>query len=60
MRASCAPSTCCRSRLPVPADRLLIAAAKTGRVVKVKKGQFLAPWDMKNVVTKIVASGIPT
>ena len=38
---------------------LLIAAAKTGRVVKVKKGQFLAPWDMKNVVTKIVASGNP-
>ena len=35
---------------------LLVAAAKTGRVVKVKKGQFLAPWDMKNVVTKIVAS----
>jgi 2-dehydro-3-deoxyphosphooctonate aldolase (KDO 8-P synthase) len=38
---------------------LLIAAAKTGRVVKVKKGQFLAPWDMKNVVTKVVASGNP-
>jgi len=36
---------------------LLVAAAKTGRVVKVKKGQFLAPWDMKNVVNKIVASG---
>jgi len=38
---------------------LLVAAAKTGCVVKVKKGQFLAPWDMKNVVTKIVASGNP-
>ncbi|MFA6139636.1 MAG: 3-deoxy-8-phosphooctulonate synthase [Hyphomicrobium sp.] len=38
---------------------LLIAAAQTGRVIKVKKGQFLAPWDMKNVVTKIVASGNP-
>jgi 2-dehydro-3-deoxyphosphooctonate aldolase (KDO 8-P synthase) len=38
---------------------LLIAAAKTGRVVKVKKGQFLAPWDMKNVVAKIIASGNP-
>jgi 2-dehydro-3-deoxyphosphooctonate aldolase (KDO 8-P synthase) len=36
---------------------LLIAAAKTGRVVKVKKGQFLAPWDMKNVVDKITGSG---
>jgi 2-dehydro-3-deoxyphosphooctonate aldolase (KDO 8-P synthase) len=36
---------------------LLIAAAKTGKVVNVKKGQFLAPWDMKNVVSKIVESG---
>lgn len=36
---------------------LLVAAAKTGRVVKIKKGQFLAPWDMKNVVNKVVASG---
>src|SRR5260221_12686564 len=36
---------------------LLIAAAKTGRVVKVKKGQFLAPWDMANVVDKITGSG---
>jgi 2-dehydro-3-deoxyphosphooctonate aldolase (KDO 8-P synthase) len=36
---------------------LLVAAARTGRVVKVKKGQFLAPWDMKNVVAKITASG---
>ena len=36
---------------------LLIAAAKTGRVVNVKKGQFLAPWDMKNVVAKITAAG---
>jgi 2-dehydro-3-deoxyphosphooctonate aldolase (KDO 8-P synthase) len=38
---------------------LLIAAAKTGRAVKVKKGQFLAPWDMKNVVAKITESGNP-
>ena len=38
---------------------LLIAAARTGRVVKVKKGQFLAPWDMKNVVAKVVGSGNP-
>jgi 2-dehydro-3-deoxyphosphooctonate aldolase (KDO 8-P synthase) len=36
---------------------LLVAAARTGRVVNVKKGQFLAPWDMKNVMQKIVASG---
>ncbi len=33
---------------------LLVAAAKTGAVVKIKKGQFLAPWDMKNVVNKVV------
>ena len=36
---------------------LLIAAAETGRVVNVKKGQFLAPWDMKNVVAKITGAG---
>ncbi|MFT6559630.1 3-deoxy-8-phosphooctulonate synthase [Sneathiella sp.] len=36
---------------------LLVAAAKTGRVVNVKKGQFLAPWDMKNVVVKMQESG---
>ncbi|MFC5385473.1 3-deoxy-8-phosphooctulonate synthase [Aquamicrobium segne] len=36
---------------------LLIAAARTGKVVNVKKGQFLAPWDMKNVVAKLVESG---
>jgi 2-dehydro-3-deoxyphosphooctonate aldolase (KDO 8-P synthase) len=36
---------------------LLIAAAHTGKVVNVKKGQFLAPWDMKNVVAKVTASG---
>ncbi len=38
---------------------LLVAAAKTGRIVNVKKGQFLAPWDMKNVLTKLNASGNP-
>ena len=36
---------------------LLVAAAKTGKAVNVKKGQFLAPWDMRNVVAKITASG---
>lgn len=36
---------------------LLIAAAETGAVVNVKKGQFLAPWDMPNVVAKIASSG---
>ncbi len=38
---------------------LLVAAAETGRVVNVKKGQFLAPWDIKNVLAKIVSSGNP-
>jgi 2-dehydro-3-deoxyphosphooctonate aldolase (KDO 8-P synthase) len=36
---------------------LLVAAARTGRTVNVKKGQFLAPWDMDNVAAKITASG---
>ena len=36
---------------------LLVAAAKTGKAVNVKKGQFLAPWDMKNVVAKITDAG---
>lgn len=36
---------------------LLVAAAKTGRVVNIKKGQFLSPWDMGNVVEKVVGSG---
>jgi 2-dehydro-3-deoxyphosphooctonate aldolase (KDO 8-P synthase) len=38
---------------------LLIAAAETGRAVNVKKGQFLAPWDMANVVAKVVGAGNP-
>jgi len=38
---------------------LLVAAAKTGRAVNVKKGQFLAPWDMVNVAAKITESGNP-
>lgn len=36
---------------------LLIAAAKTGKIVNVKKGQFLAPWEMENVVQKLEAAG---
>lgn len=36
---------------------LLVAAARTGRIVNIKKGQFLAPWDMKNAVEKVRASG---
>ena len=38
---------------------LLVAAAKTGRAVNVKKGQFLAPWDMKNVIAKVTGAGNP-
>ena len=38
---------------------LLVAAARTGRVVNVKKGQFLAPWDMANVARKITEAGNP-
>jgi len=38
---------------------LLIAAAETGRVINVKKGQFLAPWDMKNVIAKVTGAGNP-
>lgn len=38
---------------------LLVAAARTGRVINVKKGQFLAPWDMKNVLAKFTESGNP-
>ena len=38
---------------------LLIAAAKTGRAINIKKGQFLAPWDMKNVIAKVTGAGNP-
>jgi 2-dehydro-3-deoxyphosphooctonate aldolase (KDO 8-P synthase) len=38
---------------------LLVAAAETGRVVNVKKGQFLAPWDMRQVMAKVTGSGNP-
>jgi 2-dehydro-3-deoxyphosphooctonate aldolase (KDO 8-P synthase) len=38
---------------------ILVAAAETGRVINVKKGQFLAPWDMKNVAAKITGAGNP-
>ena len=38
---------------------LLLAAAATGKAINVKKGQFLAPWDMKNVIAKITGAGNP-
>ena len=61
-REQCGPVAEAVDVLQIPAflcrqTDLLIAAAKTGRVIKVKKGQFLAPWDMKNVVAKILEAG---
>ena len=38
---------------------LLVAAAQTGKVINIKKGQFLAPWDMRNVAAKITGAGNP-
>ncbi|MGE5261481.1 MAG: 3-deoxy-8-phosphooctulonate synthase [Actinomycetota bacterium] len=60
----CAPVAGAVDVLQIPAflcrqTDLLLAAAATGRPVNVKKGQFLAPWDMKNVVAKIVGAGNP-
>lgn len=60
--AQCAEAADVADILQIPAflcrqTDLLIAAAKTGRIINVKKGQFLAPWDMKNVVAKITGSG---
>ncbi len=61
------PAQCARAAqavdiLQIPAflcrqTDLLVAAAQTGKVVKVKKGQFLAPWDMANVVAKVTGAG---
>jgi len=58
----CAPVAEVVDVLQIPAflcrqTDLLVAAAKTGRAVKIKKGQFLAPWDMKNAVAKVTGSG---
>jgi 2-dehydro-3-deoxyphosphooctonate aldolase (KDO 8-P synthase) len=58
----CAPTAEAVDVLQIPAflcrqTDLLVAAAVTGRAINVKKGQFLAPWDMANVVHKIAASG---
>jgi 2-dehydro-3-deoxyphosphooctonate aldolase (KDO 8-P synthase) len=60
----CAPVAEVVDVLQIPAflcrqTDLLVAAARTGRPVNVKKGQFLAPWDMGNVVAKITAAGNP-
>jgi len=60
--SQCAPVAEVVDVLQIPAflcrqTDLLVAAAKTGRVVNVKKGQFLAPWDMVQVVTKLAGAG---
>ena len=60
----CAPVAEVVDVLQIPAflcrqTDLLVAAARTGATINVKKGQFLAPWDMKNVLTKIVETGNP-
>ena len=58
----CAQAAAAVDVLQIPAflsrqTDLLVAAAATGKPINVKKGQFLAPWDMKHVVQKLVASG---
>jgi 2-dehydro-3-deoxyphosphooctonate aldolase (KDO 8-P synthase) len=63
-REQCAEVAAVVDVLQIPAflcrqTDLLVAAAATGKVVNVKKGQFLAPWDMENVLAKIVDSGNP-
>jgi 2-dehydro-3-deoxyphosphooctonate aldolase (KDO 8-P synthase) len=60
--AHCAPAAEAVDVLQIPAflcrqTDLLLAAGNTGRAVNVKKGQFLAPWDMKNVAAKIASTG---
>jgi 2-dehydro-3-deoxyphosphooctonate aldolase (KDO 8-P synthase) len=62
--AQCAPVAEAVDILQIPAflcrqTDLLLAAAATGRAVNVKKGQFLAPWDMRNVAAKIADAGNP-
>lgn len=60
--SQCAPVAEVVDVLQIPAflcrqTDLLLAAGKTGKVIKIKKGQFLAPWDMKNVVNKVLSTG---
>jgi 2-dehydro-3-deoxyphosphooctonate aldolase (KDO 8-P synthase) len=60
--AHCAPAAEAVDVLQIPAflcrqTDLLLAAGNTGRAINVKKGQFLAPWDMKNVAAKIASTG---
>ena len=61
-REHCAPVAEVADVLQIPAflcrqTDLIVAAAQTGRVVNVKKGQFLAPWDMRHVIDKVTGAG---
>ncbi len=61
-REHCAPVAEVADVLQIPAflcrqTDLIVAAARTGRVVNVKKGQFLAPWDMRHVIGKVTGAG---
>lgn len=63
-KEQCAPVAEVVDVLQIPAflcrqTDLLLAAAETGKAINVKKGQFLAPWDMKNVVQKVIDAGNP-
>ena len=63
-RDQCAPVAEAVDVLQIPAmlsrqTDLIIAAARTGKVVNIKKGQFLAPWDMKGAIAKATAAGNP-
>jgi 2-dehydro-3-deoxyphosphooctonate aldolase (KDO 8-P synthase) len=63
-REQCEPVAEAVDVLQIPAflcrqTDLLVAAAQTGRTVNIKKGQFLAPWDMKNVIAKVTSAGNP-
>ncbi|MDQ2859420.1 MAG: 3-deoxy-8-phosphooctulonate synthase [Pseudomonadota bacterium] len=60
----CAPAAEVVDILQIPAflcrqTDLIVAAARTGRAINIKKGQFLAPWDMKNVIAKATGAGNP-
>src|SRR4051794_15909347 len=62
--AQCAPAAEVVDVLQIPAflcrqTDLLVAAAKTGRVINIKKGQFLAPWDMRHPLEKVRKAGNP-
>ena len=62
--AQCAEAAQAVDVLQIPAflsrqTDLLLAAAATGKAINIKKGQFLAPWDMKNVIAKVVGAGNP-